>query len=92
MFVIVCTTVAMVLPFFNDIVGLIGAFGFWPLTVFFPTEMYIVQKKIPKWSTKWICMQLLSIACFIITMVAAAGSVAGVIGDLQTYKPFHASY
>ncbi|MQI27723.1 hypothetical protein EI009_25840, partial [Escherichia coli] len=27
---------AMVLPFFNDIVGLIGAIGFWPLTVYFP--------------------------------------------------------
>jgi len=24
--------------FFNDIVGLLGALGFWPLTIFFPTQ------------------------------------------------------
>ncbi|KAE8637426.1 hypothetical protein CSA_021612 [Cucumis sativus] len=32
-------------PFFNDIVGLLGALGFWPLTVYLPVEMYIAQKK-----------------------------------------------
>ncbi|XP_065859452.1 sugar transporter ERD6-like 16 [Euphorbia lathyris] len=26
----------MLLPFFNDVVGLLGAMGFWPLTVHFP--------------------------------------------------------
>ncbi|XP_027329979.1 amino acid permease 3-like [Abrus precatorius] len=91
-FVIITTIISMLLPFFNDIVGLIGAIGFWPLTVYFPVEMYIVQKKIPKWSLKWICLQMLSVACLIITIAAAAGSVAGVIVDLQTYKPFHNSY
>ncbi len=28
-----------VLQFFNDIVGLLGAIGFWPLTIFFPTQV-----------------------------------------------------
>ena len=27
--------------FFNDIVGLLGAFGFWPLTIFFPTQVWL---------------------------------------------------
>lgn len=27
---------AIILPFFNDLVGFIGAIGFWPLTVYFP--------------------------------------------------------
>ena len=40
------TLISMLLPFFNDVVGILGAFGFWPLTVFFPIEMYISQKKI----------------------------------------------
>ncbi|KAG8068618.1 hypothetical protein GUJ93_ZPchr0005g15140 [Zizania palustris] len=47
-FVVVTTVVSMLLPFFNDVVGLLGALGFWPLTVYFPVEMYIVQKRIPK--------------------------------------------
>ncbi|KAI4307236.1 hypothetical protein L6164_030444 [Bauhinia variegata] len=91
-FVIITTVISMLLPFFNDILGLLGALGFWPLTVYFPVEMYIVQKRIPKWSTRWICLQLLSIACLIITLAAAAGSVAGIVSDLGSFKPFHTSY
>jgi amino acid permease len=87
-FVILTTIISMLLPFFNDVVGLLGALSFWPLTVFFPVEMYIVQKKVPKWSTQWICLQMLSVACLVISIGAAAGSIAGVISDLKVYKPF----
>ncbi|CAI9115452.1 OLC1v1016356C2 [Oldenlandia corymbosa var. corymbosa] len=91
-FVIFTTVVSMLMPFFNDVVGILGAFGFWPLTVYFPVEMYIVQKKIPKWSTRWLCLQILSVACLIISIAAAAGSFAGVVSDLKVYKPFETSY
>ncbi|EXB60127.1 hypothetical protein L484_013392 [Morus notabilis] len=91
-FVILTTLISMLLPFFNDIVGLLGALGFWPLTVYYPVEMYIAQKRIPKWSTKWLCLQILSFACLIITVAAAAGSIAGVILDLKSYKPFKTDY
>ncbi|KGN54544.1 amino acid permease 3 [Cucumis sativus] len=91
-FVIITTLVSMLLPFFNDIVGLLGALGFWPLTVYFPVEMYIAQKKIPKWSTRWISLQILSMACLIISIAAAAGSVAGVIQDSKSIKPFQTTY
>ncbi|KAG2711492.1 hypothetical protein I3760_04G079100 [Carya illinoinensis] len=82
-FVISTTIIAMLLPFFNDVVGILGALGFWPLTVYFPVEMYIAQKKIPKWSNRWICLQMLSIACLTISIAAAAGSIAGVMLDLK---------
>ncbi|KAK7247607.1 hypothetical protein RIF29_42493 [Crotalaria pallida] len=91
-FVILTTVVSMLLPFFNDIVGVIGALGFWPLTVYFPVEMYISQKKIPKWSNRWISLQIFSLGCLIVSVVAAVGSVAGVLGDLKKYKPFKSSY
>jgi len=91
-FVILTTVISMLLPFFNDVVGLLGALGFWPLTVYFPVQMYISQKKIPRWSTRWISLQILSAACLIITIAAAAGSVAGVVLDLKSYKPFKTSY
>ncbi|KAK3438999.1 hypothetical protein EUGRSUZ_C03655, partial [Eucalyptus grandis] len=91
-FVIGTTFISMLLPFFNDIVGLLGALGFWPLTVFFPVEMYIKQKKIPKWSTKWMFLQIVSVACLIITIAAAAGSVADVFLNLKSFKPFSTDY
>ncbi|CAK9151311.1 unnamed protein product [Ilex paraguariensis] len=91
-FVIITTIISMLMPFFNDIVGILGAFGFWPLTVYFPVEMYIVQKQIPKWSTRWLCLQILSAACLIISIAAAVRSFAGVVTDLKVYRPFKTSY
>ncbi|KAL3570683.1 hypothetical protein D5086_027932 [Populus alba] len=88
-FVVITTVISMLLPFFSDIVGLLGA---WPLTVYFSVEMYISQKKIPKWSTRWLCLQILSVACLIITVAALAGTIAGVIVDVKTIKPFKTSY
>ncbi|KAG6479603.1 hypothetical protein ZIOFF_063071 [Zingiber officinale] len=90
-FVVLTTVISMLMPFFNDVVGLLGALGFWPLTVYFPVEMYIAQKKIPRWSTRWVCLQMLSMACLAITVAAAIGSVAGIITDLQIYRPFKSS-
>ncbi|KAG6396265.1 hypothetical protein SASPL_142411 [Salvia splendens] len=91
-FVVITTLISMLLPFFNDVVGILGAFGFWPLTVYFPVEMYIAQKKIRRWSTRWVCLQMLSFACLVISVAAAAGSVAGVVLDLKVYRPFKTSY
>ncbi|GKC20626.1 amino acid permease 3-like protein [Tanacetum coccineum] len=91
-FVCMTTIVAMLMPFFNDVVGILGAVGFWPLTVYFPVKMYVVQKKIPKWSTRWILLQIMSIACLIISLFAAVGSFAGVVTDLKVYKPFKTMY
>ncbi|KFK42132.1 hypothetical protein AALP_AA2G215300 [Arabis alpina] len=91
-FVIITTVISMLLPFFNDVVGLLGALGFWPLTVYFPVEMYIEQKKIARWSTRWVCLQVFSLACLVVSIAAAAGSIAGVVLDLKSYKPFRSNY
>ncbi|XP_027162618.1 amino acid permease 2-like isoform X2 [Coffea eugenioides] len=91
-FVIVTSIIAMLMPFFNDVVGILGALGFWPLTVYFPIEIYVAQKKIGRWTTQWIGLQILSAACLLVSLSAAIGSVAGVVLELKTYKPFKTSY
>ncbi|XP_039031924.1 amino acid permease 4-like isoform X1 [Hibiscus syriacus] len=91
-FVMLTTLISMLLPFFSEVVGILGALGFWPLTVYFPVEMYIEQKLISKWSSRWICLKTLSLACLVISIIAAAGSIAGVIHDLKVYKPFKTTY
>lgn len=75
LFVMLTTIIAMLMPFFNDVVGILGAFGFWPLTVYFPVEMYISQKKIGKWTSRWIGLQILSMTCLAISIAAAVGSI-----------------
>lgn len=92
LYVIVTTIAAMLLPFFNDVLGIIGAFGFWPLSVYFPVEMYIAQRKIPRWSAKWIFLQMLSVACLMISLAAGVGSIFGVVLDLHKYRPFKTTY
>lgn len=87
-YVVVTAVVAMIFPFFNDFLGLIGAASFYPLTVYFPIEMYIAQAKIPKYSFTWMWLKILSWACLIISLVAAAGSIQGLAHDVKTYKPF----
>ena len=56
-----------------------GSLGFWPLTVFLPISMHIVQHNIPRWSTKWILMHSLQVFCFFISVTAMIGSIVGVI-------------
>ncbi|PON59229.1 Amino acid transporter, transmembrane domain containing protein [Trema orientale] len=91
-FVLLTTVISMLLPFFNDVLGILGAIGFWPLTVYFPVEMYIVQKKIPKWTARWIFLRLLSLFCLTVSVMAGVGSVVGVVLDLRVYRPFKTSY
>lgn len=91
-FVVTTTVISMLMPFFNDVVGILGALGFWPLTVYFPVEMYIKQRKVEKWSMRWVCLKMLSVACLVISMVALVGSIAGVMLDLKVYKPFQSTY
>ncbi|KAJ1703878.1 hypothetical protein LUZ63_003657 [Rhynchospora breviuscula] len=37
-FVVITTVISMLMPFFNDVVGFLGALGFWPLTVYFSSR------------------------------------------------------
>ncbi|XP_059633315.1 amino acid permease 6-like [Cornus florida] len=87
-YVIVTAVVAMIFPFFNHFVGLIGALSFYPLTVYFPIEIYIAQAKIPKFSFTWTWMKILSWACLVVSIVASAGSIQGLAKNLKEYHPF----
>ncbi|XP_057854610.1 amino acid permease 3 [Cryptomeria japonica] len=91
-FVVSTTLVSMLLPFFNSVVGLMGAVAFWPLTVYFPVTMYIAQNKIPRWSSKWFALQILSMVCLVVSIAAASGSIVGVVESLSGYKPFKTAY
>ncbi|KAJ7543914.1 hypothetical protein O6H91_09G058200 [Diphasiastrum complanatum] len=91
-FVLITTLLAMLLPFFNDIVGLIGAYCFWPLTVYFPVAMYINQQKVAPWTSKWVWLQLLSIICLVVSVASGLGSIEGIYQDLKHYTAFKTRY
>ncbi|KAK1312866.1 Amino acid permease 1 [Acorus calamus] len=87
-FVMVSTVLAMTFPFFNAVLALLGALSFWPLTVYFPIEMFIAQRGVPRFGLKWVALQGLSFVCLLVSVAAACGSIEGVIDALRVYRPF----
>ncbi|GJN13644.1 hypothetical protein PR202_gb00369 [Eleusine coracana subsp. coracana] len=45
-------------------------------------------RKVPKFSTRWVCLKMLSVGCLIVSVAAAAGSIADIVGALKVYRPF----
>ncbi|KAM7252135.1 hypothetical protein ACFE04_024018 [Oxalis oulophora] len=76
-YVVSTTIAALIFPYFNQVLGVLGAVNFWPLAIYFPVEMYIVQKRLEPWSRKWVILKTFSFICFLVTIIALIGSVEG---------------
>lgn len=87
-FVVMVTLLSMAFPFFNQILALLGALAYWPMTVYFPVAMYIAQKKIRRLGIRWCGLQLLNLVCLVVTVGAACGAIQGLSEGVATYKPF----
>jgi amino acid permease len=93
LYVCFTTVVALLLPFFNDVVGILGALGFWPLTIIAPILMYIKMHSIKRWSPMWIWLQALQLVCLAVTLAAAIGAVAQLRIDTSGgWTPFTTVY
>ncbi|KAK1268312.1 putative amino acid permease 7 [Acorus gramineus] len=81
LYVVSTTVIAITFPYFNQVLGVLGALNFWPLAIYFPVEMYFVQMKIQQWTKKWLLLQAFSMICLIISTFALVGSVEGIISE-----------
>ncbi|XAR69163.1 hypothetical protein NMG60_11000650 [Bertholletia excelsa] len=71
--------IAIIFPYFNQVLGVAGSIFFWPLVAYFPMEMYFVQKNVGKFTGKWILLHIYSIICLLTSMFALLGSIEGLI-------------
>nr|GLL38281.1 probable amino acid permease 7 isoform X2 [Ipomoea trifida] len=78
-YVAVITGIAILFPYFNQVVGVAGAINFWPIVVYFPVEMYLKQKKIESWTTKKIVLRIYTYVCLVVILFAFVGSIRGLI-------------
>ncbi|KAJ6752542.1 hypothetical protein OIU85_002912, partial [Salix viminalis] len=85
-YVLSTTAIATVFPYFNQVLGLLGAFNFWPLAIYFPVEMYFVRNKVEAWTRKWVVLRTFSFVCFLVSVVGLIGSIEG-ISSFQQDNP-----
>lgn len=86
--ILISTLVAMMVPFFNAVLGLLGAISFWPMTVYFPISMHIAQEKISRGKPKWLFLQILSIFCLVTSIAVTVGSAIDIASSLKLLVPF----
>ncbi|KAJ3678048.1 hypothetical protein LUZ60_001851 [Juncus effusus] len=86
--ILLTTLVAMMIPFFNAVLGLLGALSFWPLTVYFPIKMHLVQERDIIKMPKWIFLQSLSAFCLVMSIAVSVGSVVDIVSSLKISTPF----
>ncbi|XP_076907013.1 putative amino acid permease 7 [Bidens hawaiensis] len=78
-YVVLTMAVGMLFPYFNEVLAFMGSIFFWPLTIYFPVEMYFVHKKVVPWTSKWIVLRLYSTFCLVVTVFTLVGSLQGLI-------------
>ncbi|XP_009141759.1 probable amino acid permease 7 [Brassica rapa] len=78
-YVVIITGVSILFPYFNEVLGVLGAVGFWPLAVYFPVEICILRKKIPVWTRKWLLLRGFSFVCLLVSLLALVGSIYGLV-------------
>lgn len=87
-FVVVVTVLAMAMPFFNEMLALLGAMAFWPLVIYFPVKMFIAKQRIKKRTIRWFWLQTLNLVFMLMTIATACAAVRGLNQALHKYKPF----
>lgn len=79
LYVCMTTTVAIVMPFFTDVIGLVGALVFWPAAVYFPVTMHMkLYKPRPR-------LKLLMRAMNIIAALTSFFAVIGAAWNIKTH-------
>ncbi|XP_051129082.1 probable amino acid permease 7 isoform X2 [Andrographis paniculata] len=73
------TGVAVMFPYFNQVIGVGGAVTFWPVVLYFPVEMYLVQKKIGAWRVEAIVLRMCSLMGLLAMIFAFVGSIKGLL-------------
>ncbi|XP_020147717.1 amino acid permease 6-like [Aegilops tauschii subsp. strangulata] len=81
--IIFTTLVATLMPFFNPVLGLIGAVGFWPLSVYFPVSMHLTRLKIGCRDSRWWLLHTLSMLCLALSIFMGSASVLDIVTKMK---------
>lgn len=83
LYVCMTTTVAIVMPFFTDIIGLVGALVFWPAAVYFPVTMYMKLYR-PRKKVR-LLMQVMNVIAAVTSLLAVVGASWNIKQHVQEF-------
>lgn len=86
LYAVVACFISVLLPFFWDMVGLVGALGFWPTTVIFPVWMW---RRVYKHDRKTaLFYEGINLVSFLLTICATIGAVYSIVISASNYVIF----
>ena len=87
-YVSMATLIAVMLPFFADIVAVLGAFGIMPLDFIFPLLFYNITLNPSKRSLVFWINTLIAVICSILAVLGCIASIRQIYLDAKSYKLF----
>ena len=88
--VYICSTclIACMIPFFDDLMGLIGALGATPTTFVIPCLLWLTIKRPAPFSFHWCLCWVIAVVASCIGLIGAAGALYNIVEDSKTFKIF----
>jgi hypothetical protein len=86
LFVFVTTFIAVLLPFFDDLMWLIASIGLMPITFILPSLLWISSRR-PEGVELWVNVVIAG-GSSLLALVAFVGSVRNIIHDASEYDAF----
>lgn len=86
--VAIAITIAAMLPFFGDINGLLGAFGFLPLDFVMPVVLFNFTFKPSKRSFKFWLNLTIALVFSVLCVIGSVAAVRQIVLDAKTYRLF----
>jgi amino acid permease len=84
------TLVALLIPFFGALMGLVGAVAITPTTFLFPPLMWVMYKKPKKWGLDWSANWSLVWITGILGVLGCVGSLYNIVAGWSKFKIFNA--
>eukprot|EP00877_Chromochloris_zofingiensis_P014217 jgi/Chrzof1/9049/Cz03g34070.t1 len=78
--------VALLIPFFGDVLGLLGAVGITPTTFVMPCLLWLLWRKPARFTIRWIANWTIVITCTLIGILGVIGACYGIAQSYRNYS------
>lgn len=87
-YVVACTVVGLLIPFFGSLMGFFGAVAITPTTFTFPPLLWLMYKKPRRWGWDWTHNWFLVWITGLLGVLGTIGALYSIINAWATFKIF----